>query len=158
MQSVVYEIIPSSLLQVFEVKQAVFEFVRVGALGRGGGSPLHLACARDSSSVGRYPICVFPSVPAISLLLECGADPNSKDVEGNTALHTAALNKPAKPAVIQTLLDHGAHFDSVNGDQKAFFHLLNKQPLHEVSNKTKEKISRLLTFNKLKKCRKILKH
>ena len=38
-------------LQVFEVKQAVYEFVRVGALGRGGGSPLHLACARDSSSV-----------------------------------------------------------------------------------------------------------
>merc|ERR1712172_253057 len=77
--------------KVFEVKQAVYEFVRVGALGRGGGSPLHLACARASSSVGRYPICVFPSVPAISLLLECGADPNAVDSEGNTALHTAAL-------------------------------------------------------------------
>ena len=69
------------------MKQAVFEFVRVGALGRGGGSPLHLT--RDSSSVGRYPICAFPSMPAISFLLECGADPNSKDVEGNTALHSA---------------------------------------------------------------------
>ena len=65
--------------QVFEVKQAVYEFVTVGAKGRGGGSPLHLACARDSSSVGRYPICVFPSVAAIDLLLECGADPNGKD-------------------------------------------------------------------------------
>ena len=41
----------SVCFQVFEVKQAVYEFVRVGALGRGGGSPLHLACARDSSSV-----------------------------------------------------------------------------------------------------------
>jgi len=120
--------------KVFEVKQAVFEFVRVGALGRGGGSPLHLACARDSSSVGRYPICVFPSVPAISLLLECGADPNAVDSEGNTALHTAALNKPAKPAVIQALLDHGAHFDRVNNDKKAFANLLNKQPLHEIAN------------------------
>ena len=142
-------------LQVFEVKQAVYEFVRVGALGRGGGSPLHLACARDSSSVidfillllyllnnkklikvGRYPICVFPSVPAISLLLECGADPNAVDSDGNTALHTAALNKPAKPAVIQALLDHGAHFDRVNNDKKAFANLLNKQPLHEVKNVT----------------------
>ena len=44
-----------------------------------GCSPLHLACARDSSSVGRYPICVFPSVAAIDLLLECEADPNGKD-------------------------------------------------------------------------------
>ena len=61
------------------MKQAVYEFVTVGAQGRGGGSPLHLACARDSSSVGRYPICVFPSVAAIDLLLECGADPNGKD-------------------------------------------------------------------------------
>jgi len=112
----------------------VYKFVRVGALGRGGGSPLHLACARDSSSVGRYPICVFPSVPAISLLLECGADPNAVDSEGNTALHTAALNKPAKPAVIQALLDHGAHFDRVNNDKKAFANLLNKQPLHEIAN------------------------
>merc|ERR1719511_402005 len=120
--------------KVYDVKQAVFEFVSVGARGRGGGSPLHLACARDSSSVGRYPICVFPSVPAISLLLECGADPNAVDSEGNTALHTAALNKPAKPAVIQALLDHGAHFDRVNNDKKAFANLLNKQPLHEIAN------------------------
>ena len=116
-----------------EVKAAVYQFVNVGARGRGGGSPLHLACARDSSSVGRYPICVFPSVPAISLLLECGADPNAKDNEGNSALHTAALNKPAKPAVIQALLDNGAHFDNVNNDKKAFANLLKDQPLHEVS-------------------------
>ena len=68
-----------SCFQVFEVKKAVYEFVNVGAKGRGGGTPLHLACARDSSSVGRYPICVFPSVAAIDLLLECGADPNAKD-------------------------------------------------------------------------------
>lgn len=120
--------------KVFEVKQAVYEFVNVGAKGRGGGSPLHLACARDSSSVGRYPICVFPSVAAIELLLECGADPNGKDNDGNTALHTAALNKPAKPAVIQTLLDHGAHFDTVNTEKKAFFNLLKGQPLHEITN------------------------
>jgi len=66
--------------------------------------------------------------------LECGADPNAQDSEGNTALHTAAANKPAKPAVIQTLLDHGAHFDFVNGDKKAFFNLLKGQPLHEITN------------------------
>jgi hypothetical protein len=66
-------------LQVFEVKQAVYNFVGVEARGKGGSTPLHLACTRESSSVGRYPICVFPSLPAIALLLECGADPNSTD-------------------------------------------------------------------------------
>jgi hypothetical protein len=61
------------------VKQAVYNFVGVEARGKGGSTPLHLACTRESSSVGRYPICVFPSLPAIALLLECGADPNSTD-------------------------------------------------------------------------------
>ena len=115
-----------------QLPQSVYEFLRLDPRGKNGSSLLHLACARDTSAVGRYPICVFPSVPAISLLLECGADPNAVDSDGNTALHTAALNKPAKPAVIQALLDHGAHFDRVNNDKKAFANLLNKQPLHEV--------------------------
>ena len=61
------------------MKQAVYEFVKVGAKGRGGSSPLHLACSRDTSSVGRYPICNFPSVPTIDLLLECGAPVNAGD-------------------------------------------------------------------------------
>ena len=67
------------MFQVYDVKQAVYEFVKVGAKGRGGSSPLHLACSRDTSSVGRYPICNFPSVPTIDLLLECGAPVNAGD-------------------------------------------------------------------------------
>jgi hypothetical protein len=51
--------------QIFRVKQAVFEFLRLDPRGRNGSSLLHLACARDSSSVGRYPICQFPSLDAI---------------------------------------------------------------------------------------------
>lgn len=120
--------------QVFEVKQAVYNFVRVEARGKGGSTPLHLACTRESSSVGRYPICVFPSLPAISLLLECGADPNSTDYEGNTPLHTAMTNKPSKPAVVHTLLEAGAHFDTVNTERKAFYNMLKGQPLHEIAN------------------------
>jgi len=120
--------------KVHDVKQAVYEFVKVGAKGRGGSSPLHLACSRDTSSVGRYPICNFPSVPTIDLLLQCGASVNARDNDGNTALHAAALNKPAKAAVIQSLLQHGAHFDLVNNDKKSFFHLLKGIPLHELTN------------------------
>merc|ERR1719360_447217 len=61
--------------QVHNVKQAVYNFVKIGARGKGGATPLHLACTKESSAVG---------------------------------------SKPAKQAVIQTLLSSGCHFDQVN--------------------------------------------
>ena len=79
--------------QTHQVKKAVFDFIKVGARGRGGATALHLACSRDSSAVGRYPICQFPSAEVISLLLECGADVEAVDNEDNYPLHTAANNK-----------------------------------------------------------------
>jgi len=120
--------------QVHEVKQAVYNFVKIGAKGRGGSSPLHLACTKESSSVGRYPICVFPSVPTIALLLECGAKPDALDQDGNSPLHTAAASKPVKQAVVHTLLASGCHFDQVNEEKKGFYGLLKGQPLHEIAN------------------------
>lgn len=115
-----------------KVKKSVYEFLKVGARGRGGATPLHLACTRESSAVGRYPICQFPSVEVISLLIECGAEVEAKDNEDNTALHIAALNKPAKQTVVSTLLEAGSHIDSVNGEGKTFQEMLRGQPLHEV--------------------------
>jgi len=126
--------------KVYDVKQAVYEFVSVGAKGRGGSTPLHLACSRDTSSVGRYPICNFPSVSTIDLLLECGAPVDARDNDGNTPLHAAALNKPAKAGVIQSLLKHGAHYDLVNNDKRTWTNLLKGTPLHEVSNSTPESL------------------
>ena len=73
------------------MKQAVFNFVKIGARGRSGCTPLHLACTKESSSVGRYPICVFPSVPTIALLLECGAEPDALDHVSNTQINTQKL-------------------------------------------------------------------
>jgi len=118
--------------ETHQVKKAVFDFIKVGARGRGGATALHLACSRDSSAVGRYPICQFPSAEVVSLLLECGADIEDRDNEENYPLHTAALNKPAKPNVVTTLLDSGGHLDAVNGDGRTFGQLLRGQPLHEV--------------------------
>jgi len=135
--------------QTFKVKKAVYEFLRIGARGRNGCTPLHLACSRDSSAVGRYPICQFPSVEVVRLLLECGADPNAKDksTDGNTALHVTAFGKGQKsggenssslnPGVVQALLEGGAHFDAVNNKGKSFETLLKGQPVHEVVNVAK---------------------
>jgi len=118
--------------QTHQVKKAVFDFIKVGARGRGGATALHLACSRDSSAVGRYPICQFPSAEVISLLLECGANIKARDNEDNYPLHTAASNKPAKANVVSTLLDSGAHLDAINGEGRTFAELLRDQPLHEV--------------------------
>merc|ERR1712203_228826 len=118
--------------QTHQVKKAVFDFIKVGARGRGGATALHLACSRDSSAVGRYPICQFPSTEVISLLLECGANIKARDNDENYPLHTAASNKPAKANVVSTLLDSGAHLDAINGEGQTFGQLLRSQPLHEV--------------------------
>ena len=120
--------------QIHRVKQAIFEFLRADPRGRNGATPLHLACARESSSVGRYPICQFPSLDAIMLLLECGANPNATDNDSNSCLHVAALNKPAKPLVVHELVEAGAHLDAVNKDGRSFASLLKGQSIHEIIN------------------------
>ncbi|XP_071620247.1 ankyrin repeat domain-containing protein 18A-like isoform X4 [Heliangelus exortis] len=45
-------------------------------------------------------------------LLKCGADPNLRDVVGNTALHLAVLS--CSPKVVELLLDHNANLDAKN--------------------------------------------
>lgn len=125
--------------QVHMVKRSVYTFLKLDPRGRNGATPLHLACTRDSSSVGRYPICQFPSLEAIQLLIECGSDPNATDNDGNTTVHTAAGNKPtlSKPAVVHALLTAGGHLDTKNHDGKMFQDLLKNKAVHEIVNPLK---------------------
>jgi len=124
---------------MFRVKQSVFVFLQLNPRGRNGTTPLHLACARESSSVGRYPICAFPSIDVIKLLVECGADPNGRDMDFNTPLHVvaAAASKTAKSSLVNTLLECGAHFDTVNATGKTFADFVRGQPIHEVVNEAR---------------------
>lgn len=137
----------------FKVKKSVYKFLKIGARGRNGCTPLHLACSRDSSAVGRYPICQFPSVEVISLLIECGADPNVKDtsIDQNNALHVTANGKPSKPAVVKALLDGGAHLDAINNSEKTFAQLLRGQQVHEVVNVVQHTTLQCLSAKTIKK-------
>ncbi|XP_035221658.1 protein fem-1 homolog A-like [Stegodyphus dumicola] len=101
-----------------ELKQAVYRLVRLNARARNGWTPLHLACFKDSSLIGRYPVCTFPSPQVVDLLLEVGACPNAVDFSHNTPLHVAAMNKPCAESIFKALLEHGAHLDLCNYERK----------------------------------------
>lgn len=61
------------------LKKSLYDLVRLNARGRNGYTLLHLACTRDNTTLSRYPVCSFPSVEVILLLLEVGSDPVSVD-------------------------------------------------------------------------------
>lgn len=125
-----------------KIHQAIYELVKLKVRGKLGRTALHLACCRDAALVGRYPACQFPSPHLAEVLLKVGAEPNSKDEEGNTPLHLAAMAKPCPASLARTLLDNGAHIDLVNNNGETFQTLLKGQAVHELVNTAKyEKLS-----------------
>ncbi|RWS29884.1 protein fem-1 C-like protein [Leptotrombidium deliense] len=99
----------------FELKKAVYRLVRLNLRGKNGWTLLHLAVYRDTTFHStRYPMWEFPMNEVLELLLSVGASVQSVDVDKNTALHIAALNKPLPKQVITTLLKYGSHLDARN--------------------------------------------
>ncbi|XP_069190114.1 protein fem-1 homolog A isoform X3 [Procambarus clarkii] len=124
-------------LQRYAMRKAVYQLIRLDPRGSGGVTPLHLACSKDSSAtVGRFPICTFPSLEVVALLLEVGADPCATDQQGNTPLHTLASNKQCRRELLIDLLAAGAHLDTLNtsGQSFASLRLSRGQRLHQLIN------------------------
>ena len=114
--------------QMEDVKRATYQLLKLQLRGSQGFTPLHLAVDKNTSSVGRYPVCTFPDKRVVRFLLECGADLNQLDTSGNSPLHVAAMNTATAATstiitnggklegneLMRLLLDHGAHCDFRN--------------------------------------------
>jgi len=98
------------------LRSATYHVVRMNPRGSSRRTPLHLACSSDTTDVGRYPVARFPDAPAVSALLDAGADIDAFDADRNTPLHAAARCRPVKTDIIELLLCRGAHPDIANTD------------------------------------------
>ncbi|XP_007895570.1 protein fem-1 homolog C [Callorhinchus milii] len=108
-------------------RQTIYRFLKLNSRGKAGFSPLHLAVDKDTTSVGRYPVCKFPSLQVTAMLLECGADFNSRDLDSNSPLHIAARNN--HPEIMNLLIKAGAHFDTTNSQKQTACDLLDEKEM-----------------------------
>ncbi|XP_077989051.1 protein fem-1 homolog C-like [Glandiceps talaboti] len=111
--------IKSPQTETTPMKKTLYRLLRLSPRGAKGYTLLHLACDKETSSVGRYPVCSFPSLDVVQLLVECGASVNAVDIDGNTPLHIAAMNSNSNTEkIIKHVITHGAHFDVCNCNRK----------------------------------------
>lgn len=118
----------------YKLKKLVYELIKLSPKNSKNSSLIHLASSRESSSVIKnHTLSNFPSPQVLNLLLECGADPNLTDGDGNTALHLAASNRNMasvlsensenaplneRDKIISLLLNSGTHLDTCNASGK----------------------------------------
>ncbi|TRY64792.1 hypothetical protein DNTS_004399 [Danionella cerebrum] len=118
------ERVPCSPEEDQDKKETIYRLLKLQPRGRNGFTPLHLAVDRGTGAVGRYPLCRFPSLPVAAVLLECGADVNSRDQDDNSPLHVAASNN--HPEIMRLLISSGTHFDSTNRLRQTALDLLER--------------------------------
>ncbi|XP_005992019.1 protein fem-1 homolog A [Latimeria chalumnae] len=108
-------------------KQIIYRLLKLNPRGKNGFTLLHMAVDKDTTTVGRYPVGKFPSLHVVNVLLECGADVDSRDYENNTPLHIAARNNC--PVIMSTLIEAGVHFDATNSFKKTAYDLLDDKTM-----------------------------
>ncbi|KAM6294984.1 protein fem-1 homolog A isoform 2-T2 [Aegotheles albertisi] len=113
--------------QEHQKRQTIYRLLKCSPRAKNGFTPLHMAVDRDTTTVGRYPVGKFPSLHVVNLLLECGADPDSRDYDNNTPLHVAARNNC--PLIMSALMEAGAHMDATNAFKQTAYELLDEKLL-----------------------------
>uniref|UniRef100_A0A672V320 Fem-1 homolog A n=1 Tax=Strigops habroptila TaxID=2489341 RepID=A0A672V320_STRHB len=113
--------------QEHQKRQAIYRLLKCSPRAKNGFTPLHMAVDKDTTTVGRYPVGKFPSLHVVNLLLECGADPDSRDYDNNTPLHIAARNNC--PLIMSALMEAGAHMDATNAFKQTAYELLDEKLL-----------------------------
>ena len=102
----------------FQFKKLVYKLIKLEPRNASGQTLLHLAANQETTSVGKYPVCDFPCINCIELLTELDAAIDCVDLNGNTALHVASMQKVPNADIMLSLLKAGAHIDTVNGEDK----------------------------------------
>ncbi|NXS13599.1 FEM1A protein, partial [Neodrepanis coruscans] len=108
-------------------RQTIYRLLKCSPRAKNGFTLLHMAVDKDTTTVGRYPVGKFPSLHVVNLLLECGADPDSRDYDNNTPLHVAARNNC--PPIMRALMEAGAHMDATNAFKQTAYELLDEKLL-----------------------------
>ncbi|KAL3317960.1 Protein fem-1 C [Cichlidogyrus casuarinus] len=115
----------------------VYRLVKIDPRVHNGMSLLHLACSPETSKIGRcrYPLLPLPVPQLFGLLRQMGADPNCRDVTGQTPLGLIVNSRCAlrklQAHLIQSLIMEGVHFDAsfltpldASASSNSFIHLL----------------------------------
>uniref|UniRef100_A0A8C6S3X0 Protein fem-1 homolog B n=1 Tax=Neogobius melanostomus TaxID=47308 RepID=A0A8C6S3X0_9GOBI len=104
----------------------IYDLIQLDPRARDGSTLLHLAIS-SSTPVDDFhtnDVCSFPNAQVTKLLLDCGAQVNAVDHEGNTPLHVIVqYNRPISDfltlhAIIISLVEAGAHTDMANKQKK----------------------------------------
>ncbi|XP_016405906.1 protein fem-1 homolog B [Sinocyclocheilus rhinocerous] len=108
------------------INKQIYDLIRLDPRSREGLSLLHLA-ASSSTPVDDFhtnDVCSFPNAQVTKLLIDCGAQVNAVDHEGNSPLHLIVqYNRPISDfltlhAIIISLVEAGAHTDMTNKQKK----------------------------------------
>ncbi|XP_065133398.1 protein fem-1 homolog B [Paramisgurnus dabryanus] len=108
------------------INKQIYDLIRLDPRSRDGLSLLHLA-ASSGTPVDDFhtnDVCSFPNAQVTKLLIDCGAQVNAVDREGNSPLHLIVqYNRPISDfltlhSIIISLVEAGAHTDMTNKQKK----------------------------------------